>query len=72
MACDEIALGVGKDWVGEPERADRSCDLFNLAFRMSAGIARVGGESAYGKIADFETLVGIRSCQLVILFSCQE
>ena len=42
MARDNMAFGISKDRVGEPERFDGCLNLIDLAFRMGTGIARIG------------------------------
>jgi hypothetical protein len=46
MTCDDAALRISKDRIGEAERFDRRPDLIDLALRMGTGIARIGNEVA--------------------------
>jgi hypothetical protein len=47
-----MALGINKDWIGEPERFDRCLDLIDLALRMGTGVAWIGNEVANRAVRD--------------------
>jgi hypothetical protein len=46
MARNDSAFGISQYRIGEAECLDRSAKLFNLALRMSAGVARIRNEIA--------------------------
>ena len=46
---NNMPFWIRKDRICEAERIDRRFDLIDLAFRMGAGIPRIGYEVAYGR-----------------------
>ena len=52
MARDDMAVGISKDRIGEPERFDRCFELTDLAFGMGTSVARIGNEVADRAVAD--------------------
>ena len=54
MAGDDMAFGIGKNWIGEAERVDRRFELIDLALWMGAGVPRIGNEVAYRAVGDGE------------------
>src|ERR1700747_3571197 len=47
MTCDDKALGISKDGIGEAERFDGRADLIDLALRMGTGVARLLGHGRH-------------------------
>jgi hypothetical protein len=52
MACDDMALGISQNRIGEAECFDRLFELLDLPLRMGSGVARVGNEVANCAIGD--------------------
>ena len=44
VASDDTIVGIGQNRIHEAKLPDRRCDLFNLLFRVRAGIPRIGLE----------------------------
>ena len=49
---DDMAFGIGENWIGKAECIDRCADLIDLALGMSARITRIGNEFAHRPVGD--------------------